>query len=236
MWKIPPSLGFAEAASIPVVFGTAYHALHTLARLRRGETVLIHAAAGGVGLAAIQLAQQIGATVFATAGSEEKRDFVRALGVAHVLDSRTLDFADEILRLTDGRGVDVVLNSLAGAFQQKSLAVCAPHGRFVEIGKRDLFENNALPLAAFQRSLAFFAFDLSTVLGSSSEDGRALRRFFANGFHDGKLQPIPCTKFRRQRRRRRVSPDAGRAAHRQARAGIRPRARARSAAGILAES
>ena len=129
------------AASIPVVFGTAYHALHTLARLRRGETVLIHAAAGGVGLAAVQLAQQIGATVLATAGSDEKRDYFRSLGVAHVMDSRTLDFADETLRFTGGRGVDVVLNSLAGAFQQKSLAVCAPHGRFVEIGKRDLFEN-----------------------------------------------------------------------------------------------
>ncbi|MEP6955236.1 MAG: SDR family NAD(P)-dependent oxidoreductase, partial [Chthoniobacterales bacterium] len=195
VWEIPASLSFVEGASIPVVFGTAYHALHTLARLRRGETILIHAAAGGVGLAALQLAQHIGATVFATAGSDEKRAFVRSLGVEHMLDSRTLDFADEILRLTEGRGVDVVLNSLAGAFQQKSLAVCAPHARFVEIGKRDLFENNALPLAAFQRSLAFFAFDLSTVLASPRADGRALRRFLENGFNDGKLKPIPCTTF-----------------------------------------
>ena len=146
VWRVPAALGLAEAASIPVVFGTAYHALCSLARLRRGETVLVHAAAGGVGLAALQLARQIGAVVFATAGSEEKRDLLRSLGAAHVMDSRTLDFADEVLQHTDGRGVDVVLNSLAGAFQHKSLAVCAPHGRFVEIGKRDLFENRALPV------------------------------------------------------------------------------------------
>jgi len=195
VWTIPPHLGFAEAASIPVVFGTAYHALHTLARLRRGETVLIHAAAGGVGLAAVQIAQQLGARVLATAGNEEKRAWLRSLGVPLVMDSRTLDFADETLRYTAGRGVDVVLNSLAGAFQQKSLDVCAPHGRFVEIGKRDLYENNSLSLATFQRSLSFSAFDLSTVLASRSVDQRVLLRFLANGFARGKLQPIPCTSF-----------------------------------------
>ena len=136
VWKFPRNLSFAQAASIPLVFATAYHALYALARLRKGETILIHAAAGGVGLAAVQLAQRIGAVVLATAGSQEKRAYLRSLGVALVMDSRTLDFADEILCYTGGRGVDVVLNSLAGAFQQKSLAVCASHGRFVEIGKR----------------------------------------------------------------------------------------------------
>lgn len=193
--KIPETLSFADAAGIPVVFGTAYHALHTLARLRRGETVLIHAAAGGVGLAAVQLAQGIGATVLATAGSEEKRAHLRSLGVALVMDSRTLDFAEETLRFTRGRGVDVVLNSLAGAFQHKSLALCAPHGRFVEIGKRDLFENKGLPLAPFQRSLSFFTFDLPAVLGARGREKVALRKFFFDGFARGKLQPIPCTTF-----------------------------------------
>ena len=195
VWKFPRNLSFAHAASIPVVFATAYHALYTLARLRKGETILIHAAAGGVGLAAVQLAQRIGAIVLATAGSEEKRAYLRSLDVALVMDSRTLDFADEILRCTGGRGVDVVLNSLAGAFQQKSLAVCAPHGRFVEIGKRDLFENNALPLAAFQRSLSFFAFDLSSVLTSCGKEVAALTRSLSEGFASGKLKPIPCTNF-----------------------------------------
>jgi len=195
VWKIPDTLGFAEAASIPVVFGTAYHGLVTLARLRRGETVLIHSATGGVGLAAVQLAQQIGAVVLATAGSEEKRAYLSSLGVAHVMDSRTLDFADEALRFTEGRGVDVVLNSLAGAFQQKSLAICAPHGRFIEIGKRDLFENKGLPLTAFQRSLTFSAFDLLAVRNCHDSQKRAAERFFAEGFSRGKLSPIRCTKF-----------------------------------------
>ena len=195
VWHLPAHLSFAEGASIPVVFGTVYHALHTLARLKRGETILIHAAAGGVGLAAVQLAHQIGATVLATAGNDEKRDLLRSMGVAHVMDSRTLDFADETLRFTEGRGVDVVLNSLAGAFQQKSLAICAPHGRFVEIGKRDLFENRGLPLAAFQRSLAFFAFDLPSVMSSRSAEKRALLRFLGSGFQRGELQPLPLTKF-----------------------------------------
>ena len=195
VWRIPAHLNDAEAASIPVVFGTAYHALETLARLRRGETVLIHAAAGGVGLAAVQLAQQIGAVVLATAGSEEKRAYLRSLGVALVMDSRTLDFADETLRYTGGRGVDVVLNSLAGVFQQKSLAVCAPHGRFVEIGKRDLFDRRALPLAAFQRSLSFFAFDLGAVLASQGAGQRRLRRFLAREFFERKLEPIARASF-----------------------------------------
>ena len=195
VWPIGARLQLTEAASIPVAFGTAYHALHTLARLRCGETVLIHAAAGGVGLAAVQLALRLGAIVLATAGSEEKRAHLRSLGVAHVMDSRTLDFADETLRLTGGRGVDVVLNSLAGAFQHKSLAVCAPHARFVEIGKRDLFEDNPLPLAAFRRSLSFFTFDLGSVLASRGAEQRALRRFLARGFTSGKLQPLPCTTF-----------------------------------------
>src|SRR5438067_11812694 len=111
------------------------------------------------------------------------------------MSSRALDVADEILCYTGGRGVDVVLNSLAGAFQQKSLAVCASHGRFVEIGKRDLFENNALPLAAFQRSLSFFAFDLSSVLTSRGEEVAVLRRSLSEAFTSGNLKPIPCTKF-----------------------------------------
>lgn len=193
VWAIPEHISLVEAASIPVVYGTAFHALCTLARLRRGETVLVHAAAGGVGLAALQLAKQIGAVIFATAGSEEKRERLRSLGVTKVMDSRTLDFADEVLQATGGRGVDVVLNSLAGAFQHKSLSVCAPHGRFVEIGKRDLFENRALPVAAFQRSLSFFAFDLTSVLAARGPDERALRRFLSRSFVRGGLQPIAHT-------------------------------------------
>lgn len=198
IWKIPRDLEFGEASSIPVAFGTAYHALHTLARLRSGETILIHAAAGGVGLAAVQLARKIGARIFATAGSDAKRTYLRSLGVEWVMDSRSLDFADETLHLTGGRGVDVVLNSLAGAFQQKSIDVCASQGRFVEVGKRDLYQNGMLPLSAFQRSLSFFAFDLGSVLANPGRGRSALRRFFNGGFLQRDLRPLPTTTFSAQ--------------------------------------
>jgi hypothetical protein len=109
----PAHMSFEEAATMPVVFLTAYYALHYLARMRAGERVLIHAAAGGVGLAALQIAQHVGAEVFATAGSPEKQELLRLLGVQHVMDSRSLAFADQAMEITGGQGVDIVLNSLA---------------------------------------------------------------------------------------------------------------------------
>jgi myxalamid-type polyketide synthase MxaB len=127
---------------------------------RPGERVLIHAAAGGVGLAAVQIAQAVGAEIFATAGSPEKRDYLRSLGVRHVMDSRTLAFADEIRRLTGGEGVDVVLNSLTGEAIARSLSVLRLCGRFLEIGKRDIEQNNKVGLRPFQNHLAYFAIDL----------------------------------------------------------------------------
>ena len=117
-----------DAAGLPVAFLTAYYGLHRLARLRRGERVLIHAAAGGVGLAAVQLVQRQGAEVFATAGSPAKRELLRKMGVQHVMDSRSLAFADQILEATNGEGVHVVLNSLAGDFIPASIRTLAAGG------------------------------------------------------------------------------------------------------------
>jgi D-arabinose 1-dehydrogenase-like Zn-dependent alcohol dehydrogenase len=108
----PSDVDFRQASTIPITFLTAYYALVRLGQLQKGERLLIHAGAGGVGLAAIQIAQHLGAEVFATAGSDEKRDYLRSLGVKHVFSSRTLDFADEIMEVTERQGVDVVLNSL----------------------------------------------------------------------------------------------------------------------------
>ncbi|MFO1456201.1 MAG: type I polyketide synthase [Steroidobacteraceae bacterium] len=161
---VPASLGLAEAAALPIAFSTAQHALVELARLRRGERVLIHAAAGGVGLAAIQIARHIGAEVYATAGSAEKRALVAALGVKHVMDSRSLAFRDELLAHTDGEGVDVVLNSLAGEFVPASLQVLRPYGRFLEIGKRDIYQNAQIGLLPFSNSLSYFAIDLDRTI------------------------------------------------------------------------
>ncbi len=148
----PAALGDEEAAGIPIVFMTALHAIDRLARLGAGERVLIHSAAGGTGLAAIQLARRAGAEIFATAGSPEKRAYLQELGIEHVMDSRTLAFADEIMERTGGEGVDVVINSLAGEAMLKSLATLGSYGRFVEIGKRDIYQQGAaLSLAPFQQ-------------------------------------------------------------------------------------
>jgi acyl transferase domain-containing protein len=137
----PAHLTFAEAATIPSAFLTTQYALHHRAKIKAGDRILIHAAAGGVGMAAVQLALQAGAEIFGTAGSPAKRAILKAMGVQHVFDSRTLNFADEIMRLTDGRGVDLVLNSLANEFITKSVSVLAENGRFIEIGKRDILSN-----------------------------------------------------------------------------------------------
>ncbi|MGW7449998.1 SDR family NAD(P)-dependent oxidoreductase [Streptomyces sp. NPDC054787] len=161
---LPDGMDFTEAATIPTVFLTVQYALGHLARLRRGETVLVHGAAGGVGLAALQYARGVGARVIATAGSPAKRDLVRLLGVEHVLDSRTLRFADEIEEITGGRGVDVVLNSLAGEAAERSLRVLAPFGRFLELGKRDHLADNSLALAPFLRNLSYYAVDVSALV------------------------------------------------------------------------
>ena len=160
----PKHLSVEEAAGVATAFITAHYALEGLARLRPGERVLIHGAAGGVGLAAVQIAQHRQAEIFGTAGCPEKRDFLRRLGVDHVLNSRGLDFADDITRLTDGEGIDVVLNSLAGEAIPKSLGLLRRFGRFLEIGKRDLYANTRLGAAPVpQQPVVFRARRRSTV-------------------------------------------------------------------------
>jgi acyl transferase domain-containing protein len=139
-WHRPRGMSVVQAATIPLVFQTAHYALNHLARMRRGERVLIHAGAGGVGLAAIQLARIAGAEIFATAGTPQKRELLRSLGVEHVMDSRSLAFADEIMAVTNGEGVDIVLNSLAGEFIPSSLGVLRAGGRFLELGKTDVWD------------------------------------------------------------------------------------------------
>lgn len=134
----PENMSFEEAASFPIPWLTAAFCLEHVARLRRGERVLIHAGAGGVGLAAVRIAQRLGAEVFATAGSPWKRDLLKSAGVVHVYDSRTPAFADQILADTKGEGVQVVLNSLADAMMDASFRATAKGGRFVEIGKNGL--------------------------------------------------------------------------------------------------
>ncbi len=191
----PARLGDAEAAALPTAFLTAHHALTTLARVGAGERVLIHAGTGGVGLAAIQIARRAGAEIFATAGSPEKRDYLRALGVRHVMDSRSLDFADAVIAATGGRGVDVVLNALPGAFIDKGLSVLAPFGRFVEIGKRDIYADTPIGLAALRQNIAFMVVDLARAAEQRPQilvEGMAR---VAGLIEAGELKPLPVERF-----------------------------------------
>ncbi|MEU9124410.1 SDR family NAD(P)-dependent oxidoreductase [Streptomyces sp. NPDC048506] len=186
---IPDSMSFVEAATLPVAFLTVHHSLGRLARLAAGETLLVHGGAGGVGLAALQFARRCGARVIATAGSEAKRDLLRRLGVEHVLDSRSLAFADDIRHLTDGRGVDVVLNSLAGEAITRSLELLTHGGRFVELGKRDIYENRPLLLRPFRKNIAFYSVDL---IGLLQDPQLAMEQFaqVTELIHSGAYRPL----------------------------------------------
>lgn len=192
---MPAEWSFASAATIPTTFFTAYYSLVHLARLQAGERVLIHGAAGGVGIAAIQLALYLGAEVYATAGSDEKRDFIRLLGVDHVFDSRSLDFADEILLQTHGQGVDVVLNSLAGEAIRRNLQVLRPFGRFLELGKRDFFENTSIGLRPFKDNISYFGIDADQLLISKPELAKTLFAEVMSLLESGKLHPLPYRSF-----------------------------------------
>jgi 1-acyl-sn-glycerol-3-phosphate acyltransferase len=195
----PDTLGFEEAASIPTTFLTAFYALVRLAALRKGERVLIHAATGGVGLAAIQIAKDIGAEIFATAGSEAKRDHLHSLGVAHVMDSRTLVFADEIAGRTGGRGVDVVLNSLSGEAIERGIDCLGAYGRFIEIGKLDIYTNRNLPLRAFRRNLSYFAADLDRICAERPDIVGEMLREVMTGFDAGRFRPVARHDFEMSR-------------------------------------
>ncbi|RAS23421.1 type I polyketide synthase [Paraburkholderia bryophila] len=195
----PARLTFEEAATVPTTFFTAYYALCELARLRRGERVLVHGAAGGVGIAAIQLARHLGAEVFATAGSREKREFVRLLGADHVFDSRSLAFADEIRERTQGAGIDIVLNSLAGEAMVRSIDTLRPFGRFLELGKRDFYENSRIGLRPFRNNISYFGIDADQLM--SALPGLTARLFddVMQLFADGVLHPLPYRAFPAER-------------------------------------
>lgn len=187
--QVPPQLSIEQAAALPVAFLTAHHGLHGLARLQAGQSVLVHAGAGGVGLAAVQLALRAGARVFATAGSPDKRARLLAMGVAQVMDSRSLDFVAQLREATAGRGVQVVLNSLAGDFIPASMSVLAPGGVFLELGKRDILSTESA--AALRPDARYHAYDLGSL---ALADHGLLRPMFDDllvALGDGSLRPLP---------------------------------------------
>ncbi|MGH7031774.1 MAG: SDR family NAD(P)-dependent oxidoreductase, partial [Stellaceae bacterium] len=193
---IPPDIGFAAAATLPVTFVTAIYALGHLAQLEPGEHVLIHSAAGGVWLAAIQYAKHRGAVVIATAGSEVKRAFLRLAGADHVLDSRDLAFADAVRDITLGQGVDVVLNSLSGEAMERSLEVVKPFGRFLELGKRDFYLNRRLHLRPLRQNVSYFAIDIDQLPLRRPALARSLLAEVSRLLAEGAIRPLAYRVFR----------------------------------------
>jgi len=195
LFKKPPLMSFEEAATLPVAALTVYYSLHHLARLQTGERILIHGAAGGIGLAAVQYARSVGAEIFASAGSVEKREFLRRIGAQHVVDSRSLAFADDIREITHGEGVDVVLNSVAGDAIHRGLSILRPYGRFVELGKRDFYANSKLGLQPFCNNIQFFGVDVDRMLVDRPTLSRQLFAELAPLLDQRVFVPLPHRVF-----------------------------------------
>ncbi len=186
---IPDHLSFAEAATIPANFLTAYEALHKFGHISANDRVLIHAAAGGTGMAAVRVAQQVGAEIFATA-SPGKWQALRDLGIKHIYNSRTLDFADQIMADTDGQGVDIVLNSLTSdGFVEKGLSILAPQGRFLEIAGINVWEE--AQVKAFRPDVAYHRI----VMSLEPSVMRPMFETLMAQFTAKTLQPVPHTPF-----------------------------------------
>jgi phthiocerol/phenolphthiocerol synthesis type-I polyketide synthase C len=192
---IPAGLEPDAAASIPIAYVTAWYALRDVARLRAGERVLIHSAATGTGLAAVHVARDAGAEVFATAGNEAKRAYLRSLGIAHVMDSRSLDFAAQVRAATAGAGVDVVFNSLAGDAIPAGIALLRAGGRFLELGKRDVYANRPVGMRALRRNVSISVIDLASLaVDDPARTGSMLRSVLAL-VAAGRLSPLPRELF-----------------------------------------
>jgi len=190
--RIPHYMTFADASTLPAVFTTAYYCLVDLAKLREGETVLIHTASGGVGLAAIQIARAVGAKIIATAGNRRKRAYLReVVGLGNVFHSRDVSYTDEIRKVTGGRGVDVVLNSLTSpGFKEASLEVCSQNGRFVEMSKLNIWSESEVK--ELRPDVEYQIVDLTTV---SVDTWRHLLRTLEAFLDQQKLHPLPYESF-----------------------------------------
>ena len=191
----PASLSMEEAASSLSVYVTAYYSLIHLARLRKGQRVLIHSAMGGIGQAAIALANNVGAEIYATAGSESKRDQLLALGVRAAFDSHSEDWYDGLMTATGGQGVDVVLNSLAGRHVPLCLQALRAGGWHCEIGKVDIYADSALGLRVFRKNLRFAAIDLDRLMVDDPLLSRELSEACLDLLNRGVVPPLPVTVF-----------------------------------------
>jgi acyl transferase domain-containing protein/NADPH:quinone reductase-like Zn-dependent oxidoreductase/NAD(P)-dependent dehydrogenase (short-subunit alcohol dehydrogenase family)/aryl carrier-like protein len=189
----PPYITHQEAATVPVAFLTAHYALRVLSGIKRGDRVLIHAVTGGVGMAATQIALRAGAIVFGTAGSEVKRELAKRLGVHYVSDSRSLDFVEDFLRETKGKGVDIVLNSLAGKFIPASLGLVAQGGSFVEIGKTDIWTPETV--AQKYPAVRYHPLYLGEIAAAEPTRIQSMLESILADMEGGQLRPLPQRVF-----------------------------------------
>ncbi|KAI1374100.1 hypothetical protein F4677DRAFT_427124 [Hypoxylon crocopeplum] len=197
--KIPAHLSFADAASMPTVYGTVIHSLLDKAQLEKGQTVLIHSACGGVGIAAVQICRMIGAEIFCTVGSENKvHHLMSQYGISkdRIFNSRDLSFHRDIMHATSGRGVDVVLNSLSGELLHGSWRCVAPHGCMIEIGKRDLIGHGALALDPFEENRSYFGIEFAHLSSQRPAIVSRILKDIVKYYDQGYITPIrPITEF-----------------------------------------
>ncbi|RAH81576.1 polyketide synthase [Aspergillus japonicus CBS 114.51] len=193
---VPSTVSLAEAACLPMAYMTAYYALVYLGRLREGESILIHSGAGGVGIAAIQVAKLFGARIYATAGNPQRRAWIQGIdGVEAVFDSRSVTFSDEVKKVTHGKGVDLVLNSSNGNIFSQSIACLAPFGRCLQLGKSDVYRNMRVGLQQFRKNCTLFVVDVDSLAVQKPELHRQLLLEVSDLLNRGKLLPLPVTRF-----------------------------------------
>uniref|UniRef100_A0A224X4N0 Fatty acid synthase n=1 Tax=Panstrongylus lignarius TaxID=156445 RepID=A0A224X4N0_9HEMI len=201
LWNIPAHWTMEQAATVPVVYATSYYALIVRGKLKRGESVLIHAGTGGVGQAAISIALHMGCTVFTTVGSQQKRDFLTEnfpkLNASNIGNSRDTTFEQMVMEKTRGRGVDVILNSLAEDKLQASVRCLAKHGRFLEIGKFDLSNNTPLGMSVLLKNTSIHGILLDSLFeaGSESDEKMEVVKLIKDGISSGAVRPLPSTTF-----------------------------------------
>lgn len=191
--RVPDGMSITDAASLPLAYSLAVLALSHTARLRKNETVLIHSAAGALGQACVVLAQHLGARIFATAGTEAKRAFLHdVFGIPEnqIFSSRAPGFRDSILCATGGRGVDVIVNSLGGGLLTETWALAANFGRFVEVGKKDAFQNNSLPMRPFDSNVTFSGVDLRDLYKHRPDDVKHIFAEVVGLLRDNIIAPI----------------------------------------------
>ncbi|XP_011872608.1 PREDICTED: fatty acid synthase-like [Vollenhovia emeryi] len=202
LWKVPDQWTLEQAATIPVAYATSYYALFIRGRLKAGESVLIHAGTGGVGQAAIAIALHAGCTVFTTVGTLEKRQYLKKifpqLNERHIGNSRDTKFEQLIRDETQGRGVDVVLNSLADEKLQAGIRCLAFDGRFLEIGKYDSSKDSRIGMSMFLKNISFHGILLDALFRESNTEKRELTKLVSEGIKNGAIRPIQSTVFSEQ--------------------------------------